>query len=240
MRRPRLYSADMKTLSHTHSTRRSALIGAALIPLFIIGCSSASTADPTQNETAQIVSSKAQAPFTPATDKGEAIFAGGCFWCTESDFEKLPGVIEAISGYTGGRVDNPTYKQVSYTETGHFEAVKVIFDPEKVTYRELVDHYWRTIDPTDELGQFCDKGSSYRSAVFPTPEQAQDAKQSKAALIESGIIAQPIVTQILEAKTFYPAEAYHQDYYKRNPVRYKYYRNGCGRDKRLAELWGKK
>lgn len=222
-------------------------MGAIITPLIVLGCSGASSADPTpnadarkQSKAAQPGISKPQAPFTPATDKGEAIFAGGCFWCTESDFEKLPGVIEAISGYTGGRVDNPNYKQVSYTETGHFEAVKVIYDPEKVTYRELVDHYWSTIDPTDDHGQFCDKGSSYRSAVFPTPEQAEDAKRSKAALIESGIIKQPIVTQILEAKTFYPAEAYHQDYYKRNPVRYKYYRNGCGRDKRLAELWGKK
>lgn len=183
---------------------------------------------------------RAQLPYAQVRSDGlsTAIFAGGCFWCTESDFEKLPGVVEAISGYTGGAVDNPNYKQVSYTETGHFEAVKVVFDPSQVSYRELVDTFWLTIDPTDARGQFCDKGSSYRSAIFATPEQIADAKASKAQIIETKPFEADIVTPVLEAKTFYDAEGYHQDYYKTNSVRYKIYRNGCGRDRRLNDLWG--
>jgi len=173
-------------------------------------------------------------------DLSTAIFAGGCFWCTESDFEKLPGVIEAISGYTGGAVDNPNYKQVSYTETGHFEAVKVVFDPKIVSYRELVDGFWMTIDPTDRRGQFCDKGTSYLSAVFATPEQLADAKESKAEIVKNKPFAQDIVTPVLAATTFYDAEDYHQNYYKTNSRHYLRYRNGCGRDRRLAQLWGKK
>ena len=167
-----------------------------------------------------------------------AIFAGGCFWCSESDFEKIPGVIEAISGYTGGRVDNPNYKQVSYTETGHFEAVKVIFDPAQVSYRQLVDGFWKSIDPTDARGQFCDKGSSYRSAVFVTPEQAQEAQASRAQAVANKPFEQDFITPILPATTFYKAEAYHQDYYKTNSAHYQRYRRGCGRDRRLAQLWG--
>lgn len=175
---------------------------------------------------------------TSATDT--AIFAGGCFWCTESDFEKLPGVIEAVSGYTGGHVDNPTYKQVTRDNTGHYEAVKVIYDPSQVSYKTLVDYYWGTIDPTDAYGQFCDKGSSYRSAIFVTPEQMATASESKMKVEANKPFADPIVTPILPAATFYDAEKYHQDYYKRNKLRYKYYRNGCGRDKRLKQLWGNK
>jgi len=184
----------------------------------------------------------AQKPYTEVRSDGlsTAIFAGGCFWCTESDFEKIPGVIEAISGYTGGRVDNPNYKQVSYTETGHFEAVKVIFDPAQVSYRELVDGFWMTIDPTDNRGQFCDKGSSYRSAVFATPDQLEEAQASKAEAVKNKPFSQDFVTPVLAATTFYDAEDYHQNYYKTNSLQYRYYRNGCGRDRRLAQLWGSK
>lgn len=169
-----------------------------------------------------------------------AIFAGGCFWCTESDFEKVPGVVSAKSGYTGGHTENPTYKQVSYTETGHYEAVEVTFDPSKVSYGELVEYYWTTVDPTDSNGQFCDKGSSYRTAIFVTPEQLETAVASKASISQTKPFSDPIVTPVIPASTFYDAETYHQDYYKKNPLRYKYYRNGCGRDKRLKQLWGDK
>ncbi len=169
-----------------------------------------------------------------------AIFAGGCFWCTESDFEKVPGVIAAISGYTGGYVENPTYQQVSRTKTGHYEAVKVIFDPSKVSYKDLVDHYWMTVDPTDPNGQFCDKGDSYRTAIFVTPEQKDIADASKQRISDTKPFSDPIVTPIIPAKTFYDAEDYHQDYYKKNSLKYKFYRKGCGRDNRLKQLWGDK
>lgn len=233
---------SMKTHHTPRPIRSLALASAAATTLFLIACSGASSAGPSPivEQTRNLAATSGpQAPFIPATDKGEAIFAGGCFWCTESDFEKKPGVIEAISGYTSGTLDDPTYKQVTRTETGHYEAVKVIYDPDKVSYRELVDFYWGTVDPTDPTGQFCDKGSSYRTAIFPTPEQAQDAKASKDALIGSGVLDDPVVTPIIAATTFYPAEDYHQDYYKKNPVRYNFYRNGCGRDARLEQLWGK-
>lgn len=175
-----------------------------------------------------------------ATAKATAIFASGCFWCTEADFEKVPGVLEAESGYIGGRVPNPTYEQVSDGNTGHTEAVRIVYDPAKVNYQQLLDVYWRNVDPTVKDRQFCDVGNQYRSAVFyENDEQKRAAQASKAALEKSGRFAQ-IHTEITPASTFYPAEAYHQDYYKKNPIRYKYYRNGCGRDARLAELWGKK
>jgi len=182
------------------------------------------------------------APFDPARTDGfqDMIIAGGCFWCTESDFEKLRGVIEAVSGYTGGTLDNPTYKKVGTNQTGHYEAVKVTFDPSIVSYRELVDHYWKTVDPTDSSGQFCDKGASYRTGIFVTPEQRIDAEKSLADIKENKPFKADIVTPILPAVTFYDAELYHQNYYKRNSLRYKYYRNGCGRDKRLKQLWGDK
>lgn len=174
-----------------------------------------------------------------AVTTDSAIFAGGCFWCVESDFEKLPGVIEAVSGYTGGRTENPTYKEVTYKETGHYEAVKVIFDPAKVSYDELLDYFWVNVDPTDPNGQFCDKGSSYRTAIFARPDQAPLAEASKNDVKANKPFSAPIVTPILEAGPFYDAEDYHQDYYKKNPIRYKYYRTGCRRDARLKQLWGK-
>ncbi|TIH11140.1 peptide-methionine (S)-S-oxide reductase [Pseudomonas leptonychotis] len=174
-------------------------------------------------------------------DSGVAIFAGGCFWCTEADFDKVPGVIETTSGYIGGHVDNPTYEQVSAGNSGHIEAVRVRFDPSKTNYAKLLEAFWPTIDPITANAQFCDRGSQYRSAIFySNPEEQKLATASKDALEKSGRLPAPVVTEILAASTFYSAEDYHQDYYLRNPLRYNYYRNGCGRDQRLEQLWGKK
>lgn len=181
-----------------------------------------------------------RAPYMSDATEGlaTAIFAGGCFWCVEKDFEGLPGVIEVTSGYTGGTLDNPDYKTVSYTETGHYEAAEVVFDPRQISYRDLVDFYWTTVDPTDPSGQFCDKGSSYRTAVFATPSQLPDATASLAAIEASKPFNDRIVTPIVPAVTFYDAEDYHQDYYKKNPLRYRAYRAGCRRDATLKKLWG--
>jgi peptide methionine sulfoxide reductase msrA/msrB len=167
-----------------------------------------------------------------------AVFAGGCFWCTESDFEKIEGVIEAISGYSGGHVVDPSYKQVSAGGTGHTEAVKVIYDPAKIDYEGLLDIFWRSIEPTDGGGQFVDRGSQYRSAIFYADKQQQDlAESSKEKLAASGIFDQPIVTEIVPLEIFYEAEEYHQDYYKKSPLRYKWYRSGSGRDRFLEKVW---
>ena len=186
----------------------------------------------------------AGAADTPAAGKTDgsasALFAGGCFWCTEADFEKLPGVIRAESGYTAGRMENPTYDQVSAGVTGHTEAVRVTYDPAKTSYVQLVDYFWRTIDPTAKDQQFCDHGSQYRSGIYwQNDDERKIAQSSRDALLSSGKF-KTIHTEIIAATTFYPAEEYHQDYYKKNPIRYTYYRHGCGRDKRLEELWGKK
>jgi peptide methionine sulfoxide reductase msrA/msrB len=168
-----------------------------------------------------------------------AFFAGGCFWCMESPYEKLDGVKEVISGYTGGEKEDPTYKEVSAGTTGHAEAVEVIYDPQKVTYEELLEVLWRQIDPTDPGGQFADRGSQYRSAIFYlNEEQRALAEQSKEKLEKSGRFSKPIATEIVPASRFYRAEEYHQDYYKKNPVRYKLYRYGSGRDRFLKEAWG--
>ena len=186
---------------------------------------------------AQTAAKPAALPATAQTAK--AILAGGCFWCVEADFDKLPGVISTTSGYIGGKTANPTYEQVSANTTGHAEAVQIVFDPAKVTYEQLVQHFWRTIDPTTRDRQFCDEGSPYRTAIF-----AQDAEQLKIATASRATIEKTkpfkaaIVTEVVLASTFYPAEDYHQDYYLKNPVRYKYYRTSCGRDARLKELWG--
>jgi peptide-methionine (S)-S-oxide reductase len=174
-----------------------------------------------------------------AADLQTAIVAGGCFWCVESDFDKVPGVVETVSGYTGGTLDNPSYQQVSAQTTGHFEAVRITYDADQVSYRQLVDVLWRTIDPTDNGGQFCDRGPSYRTAVFAA--DADEATTAKASRAEAqAALGQEIVTPILEAGTFWPAENYHQDYYHTNPVRYEFYRRACGRDARLRQLWGDK
>ena len=182
---------------------------------------------------------KMEAHMKNNTEKNaSAVFAGGCFWCTESDFEKVDGVIEVISGYTGGRVKKPTYKEVSAGGTGHLEAVKVIYDPAKISYEQLLDYFWRHVDPTDPGGQFVDRGAQYRSAVFYANEtEKRLAQKSKQRLSASGHFNKPIVTDILPLKEFYPAEDYHQDYYKKNPIRYNWYRYGSGRDQFLEKNW---
>ena len=170
-----------------------------------------------------------------------ATFAGGCFWCMEPPYDKLPGVAATISGYTGGSKVNPTYQEVSAGITGHAEAVQVVYDPKKVTYEQLLDVFWHNVDPTVKDRQFCDGGTQYRTAIFYNDdEQRKAAEASKAALDKSRPFKEPIVTQIVMGSAFYPAEDYHQDYYKKNPVRYNLYRSGCGRDARLKELWGDK
>jgi peptide methionine sulfoxide reductase msrA/msrB len=169
-----------------------------------------------------------------------AAFAGGCFWCTESDFEKVDGVVEVFSGYTGGQTENPTYEEVSSGVTGHIESVMVIYDPTKVSYEQLLDVFWRHVDPTDAGGQFVDRGSQYRSAIFyQDEEQRRLAEESKARLAQSGRFDKPVVTEVVKLGQFYPAEDYHQDYYKKNPLRYRYYRYGSGRDQFLEKVWGK-
>lgn len=168
-----------------------------------------------------------------------ATFAAGCFWCAESDFEHVPGVVDAVSGYTGGRVARPTYEQVSAGRTGHREAVQVTYDPGRVSYAQLLDVFWRNVDPVDAGGQFCDRGPQYTSAVFvATAEERRQAEASKLAIERSGRLRRPIATAILPAGPFYRAEAYHQGYYQKNPVRYRFYRSTCGRDRRLRQLWG--
>lgn len=175
-----------------------------------------------------------------AQSTAKATFAGGCFWCVEADFDKVPGVLSTTSGYIGGTVADPSYEQVSSKATGHAEAVEIVFDPAKVSYAELVRHFWRTIDPTTRDRQFCDVGSPYRTAIFTHgAQQAAVAKQSLHALEQAKPFKEPIVTVVVPATTFYPAESHHQDYYKKNPVRYAYYRATCGRDARLEQLWGK-
>lgn len=168
-----------------------------------------------------------------------AIFAGGCFWCMEPPFDKLEGVISTTSGYTGGRTKNPSYKQVSSETTGHYEAVKITYDPSKIDYTTLLNVFWHNIDPLDGNGQFCDKGESYRTAIFYlNDEQKKLAEESKNQLISSGYFKNDVVTEIIAAQTFYPAEDYHQNYYQKSPLRYKYYRFACKRDQRLKDLWG--
>ena len=175
---------------------------------------------------------------TMAENTRFAVFAGGCFWCTESDFEHLDGVIAVISGYTGGNTPAPSYKQVSSGGTGHVEAVKVVYDPQKITYAQLLEYFWRHVNPTDAGGQFVDRGSQYRSVIFYATEQERmQAEKSKKELAENGPFNTPIVTDILPFTAFYEAEDYHQDYYKNNPIRYKWYRSGSGRDQFLEKTW---
>jgi len=169
----------------------------------------------------------------------KATFAGGCFWCMEPPFDKLAGVVSTTSGYTGGTKVDPTYEEVSSGRTGHAEAVEVLYDPKKVSYEKLLDTFWHNIDPTVRDRQFCDVGMQYRTAIFVhSEEQRRIAERSRAELQKIKPFRQDIVTPIVPAGAFYPAEAYHQDFYKKNPIRYKFYRDGCGRDARLKELWG--
>ncbi len=168
-----------------------------------------------------------------------ATFAGGCFWCMEPPFDKVVGVVSTTAGYTGGSKKNPTYEEVSAGGTGHVEAVQIVYDPREVSYEKLLDTFWHNVDPTDAGGQFCDRGNQYRTIIFCHDEtQKRLAERSKARLEQSKPFRQPIVTEIVPASDFYPAEAYHQDYYRKNPLRYKLYRYACGRDRRLDELWG--
>jgi len=175
----------------------------------------------------------------PTAQTAVAIFAGGCFWCMEPPFDRLPGVKSTTSGYIGGRGANPTYEQVSAGRTGHAEAVQVKYDPTRISYATLLNVFWRNIDPVAVDRQFCDVGDQYRSAIFTVgAEQQRLAEASKRALQASRRFDRPIATQIVAASTFYPAEGYHQDYYRKNPLRYKFYRSSCGRDKRLEQVWG--
>jgi len=171
---------------------------------------------------------------------GKAYFAGGCFWCMEEAFEKLEGVLSVTSGYMGGTVANPSYEAVSAGRTGHAESVEVVYDPAKVSYQKLLDAFWHNVDPITPNAQFCDHGSQYRSAVFfQTDEEKRAADTSKQSIEQSSRFKEPIVTQIVPAAQFYPAEEYHQDFYKKNPLRYKLYKYNCGRARRLEELWEK-
>ena len=166
----------------------------------------------------------------------KAAFAGGCFWCTEEAFEKVPGVLSAVSGYMGGSVKKPTYEQVSSGGTGHAEAVEILYDPAKVSYQKLLHVFWRNIDPLTANAQFCDHGPQYRSAIFYLDEEQKKLAEESKRGVQKRFKAS-VVTEIVAAGTFYPAEEYHQNYYEKNPVRYKFYRTGCGRDRRLRELW---
>ena len=175
-----------------------------------------------------------------ASPSAKAYFAGGCFWCMEEAFEKVEGVISVVSGYMGGTAANPTYEEVSAGRTGHAEAVEVTYDPTRVTYQKLLDAFWHNVDPLTPNAQFCDHGTQYRSAVFySTEEEKRLTEESKAMVEQAKKFPAPIVTQLAPAATFYPAEDYHQDYYKKNPLRYKYYKYGCGRANRLETLWWK-
>lgn len=187
---------------------------------------------------ASLIALLALAPAQAQT-RAVAIFAGGCFWCMEPPFDKLDGVLATTSGYIGGTKADPTYEQVTSGRTGHYEALQVEYDPARVSYQQLLDVFWRNIDPLDASGQFCDKGPQYRSGIFALDDsQRAAAEASKAALEESGKLPGRIVTEILPATKFYPAEAYHQDYYRKNSASYTYYRWSCGRDRRLERLWG--
>jgi len=171
-------------------------------------------------------------------DRAIATFAGGCFWCMQPPFDKLKGVISTTVGYTGGYTANPTYEEVSAGGTGHVEAIQIVYDPSKISYSELLKVFWHNIDPFDAKGQFCDKGNQYRSVIFyHNAEQKALAEESKKKIEESWTTEKPVATEILPASTFYPAEEYHQEYYRKNPVRYKFYRYGCGRDRRLKQIW---
>jgi len=173
------------------------------------------------------------------SQQNKATFAGGCFWCMEEAFEKVEGVASAVSGYTGGQVESPTYEQVSAGGTGHTESIEVTFDPSKVTYKRLLEVFWRNVDPTTPNAQFCDHGNQYRTAIFYHDEnQKQLIEESKQRIESSKTFPESIVTEIAPASVFYTAEEYHQDFYTKNPIRYKYYKWNCGRAKRLEQLWG--
>ena len=216
-----------------YAIHRAALLG--LLPLLTAlgACAQSGSGEASASAIQQDAAPKASA------NEAVAVFAGGCFWCMEPPYDKLPGVKSTTSGYIGGRVADPTYEQVSAGGTGHAEAVQVRYDPSQVSYAELLQVFWRNIDPLAVDRQFCDVGDQYRSAIFTVGgQQRRLAEASKRELEASGRFERPIVTEIVAATPFYPAEQYHQDYYEKNPIRYKYYRFSCGRDGRLEELWG--
>lgn len=211
--------------------RLRTLLGALTMLIALTAC--------TQSESASANAAESR-PDAAGTGQAVAIFAGGCFWCMQPPFDKLTGVISTQAGYAGGHTANPTYEQTSAGGTGHAEAVRVVYDPAKVSYPQLLQVFWHNIDPVAVDRQFCDRGDQYRSAIFPLDaDQRAEAEASKQALQADKRFSQPIATRIEAAPTFYAAEDYHQDYYKKNPIRYKYYRHGCGRDQRLQEIWGK-
>lgn len=204
--------------------KKQAVLSVFAVTVFLIAASSLQT------------TSQAIADANP----GKAYFAGGCFWCMEEAFEKVEGVLSVTSGYMGGAVANPSYEAVSSGRTGHAESVEVVYDPTTVSYQKLLDAFWRNVDPITPNAQFCDHGSQYRSAIFfQTDEEKRASDTSKQAIEQSRRFTEPIVTQIVMASQFFPAEEYHQDFYKKNPIRYKYYKYNCGRAQRLESLWGK-
>ena len=209
-------------------------VGAAAL----LGAGSAMTAETGVQPPRQDAKTESGAATAPG-NLAVATFAGGCFWCMEPPYDKLPGVVSTVSGYIGGHVDNPSYRQVTRGDTGHYEALQVTYDPAKIGYEKLLDVFWRNVDPLDDGGQFCDRGPQYRTGIFyHDEEQKRLAERSKMRLDGSKVLDNPIVTEIMPAPAFYPAEDYHQDYYRKNPLRYKYYRYSCGRDRRLEQLWG--
>ena len=210
-----------------------------ILSLSAVSCTSVEQTDVAEPSQPAAVSVSAQNQTSRSADESlsTAIFAGGCFWCMEKPFDELPGVVSTTSGYTGGKVENPTYAEVSRGSTGHYEAMEVQYDPEQVSYDQLLETFWYNVDPVDDRGQFCDKGDQYRSAIFYEDlEQQQAAEASKRAIANR--LNESIATDILPAAPFYDAEDYHQNYYQTHAVRYQFYRNACGRDRRLAEVWG--
>jgi peptide-methionine (S)-S-oxide reductase len=208
---------------------------AAALALALAAASGCSAEPPAPREP----SATGSAGASPAPGQAVAIFAGGCFWCMEPPFDALDGVLSTTSGYTGGSVDAPSYEQVSEGGTGHLEAVEVVYDPARVGYARLLEVFWRNVDPTDPGGQFCDRGPQYRAAIFVRDdEQRAAAEASRRELEASGRFPASLATEIRPAARFWPAEEYHQDFYQRNPIRYRYYRQGCGRDRRLEQVWG--
>ena len=206
------------------------------LSLALAACTSSQSVETKSSEASSTKADAVKAtPVKLTGQKDTAIFAGGCFWCVEYDFEHLPGVYQAVSGYSGGDLKDPTYRD----HGKHLEVVKVIFDPTIVSYEQLLEFYWTSVDPTDPNGQFCDQGNAYKTAIYARPNQIAAARASKVNIEATKPFSAPIVTPVLPAKTFWDAETYHQDYYKKNPVRYKRYRKGCGRDIFLDRLWKK-
>ena len=207
------------------------------LALLLLACATAS--NPPAANTAPAVDPHAPAALPPVgPGQAAAVVAGGCFWCMESDFDKLPGVVATTSGYAGGTLANPTYEDVNTETTGHKEAVRVVYDTTRLSYDQVLDYYWRHVDPTDDGGQFCDRGDSYRTGVYALDDaQLQAAQASKAALVASGVLQAPVVTELKKIDVFWAAENYHQDFHDTTPARYLPYRAGCGRDARVEKVW---